>query len=90
MILPVTLNEWLLALLIIVFTIVGVYIILVLIRVVSLLNRAERMISYADRIGAVLQSFEAIPSALVSIIRQLALGFLDKGSKNKKKSSSAE
>jgi hypothetical protein len=85
MILPVTLNEWLLAVLIIIFAIVGVYLILVLIRVVSLLSRVERMVSYADRVGVVLQSFEAIPTALVSVIRQLAMSFLDKGAKNKKK-----
>lgn len=49
------------------------------------MNRVNKMVSYADRVGVVLQSFEAIPSAIVSIIRQVALGFLEKGSKSKKK-----
>lgn len=86
MIFPTAFNDILLAVLIVVFIVVGIYLVLILVRFLSLMNRIDRMVSYADRVGAVLQSFEAIPLALVSIIRQIALGFLDKGGKGKKKS----
>lgn len=84
MIFPTAFNDILLAILLVVYIVAGVYTILILIRLLSLMNRVNKMVSYADRVGVVLQSFEAIPSAIVSIIRQVALGFLEKGSKSKK------
>jgi hypothetical protein len=83
MIFPTAFNDILLAILLVVYIVAGVYAILILIRLLSLMNRVNKMVSYADRVGVVLQSFEAIPSAIVSIIRQVALGFLEKGSKKK-------
>jgi uncharacterized membrane protein len=83
MIFPTAFNDILLAILLVVYIVAGVYTILILIRLLSLMNRVNKMVSYADRVGVVLQSFEAIPSAIVSIIRQVALGFLEKGSKKK-------
>lgn len=84
MVFPTAFNDILLAILLVVYIVAGVYTILILIRLLTLMNRVNKMVSYADRVGAVLQSFEAIPSAIVAIIRQVALGFLEKGSKSKK------
>lgn len=84
---PTTLNDVLFAILITVFIVVGIYLVLILVRILSVMSRLDKIVSYADRIGAVLQSFEAIPMAVASVIRQVALGFLDKkGTKGKKKS----
>ena len=84
MVFPTAFNDILLAILLVVYIVAGVYTILILIRLLTLMNRVNKMVSYADRVGAVLQSFEAIPSAIVAIIRQVALGFLEKDSKSKK------
>jgi len=91
MVFPTSLIDILLAVLLGVFAIVGIYLVIILVRVNSLLARIDKIVSYTDRIGAVLQSFEAIPMALVSVIRQIALAFLDRGtSKSKKKKPSSD
>lgn len=88
MVFPTSLIDILLAVLLGVFTVVGIYLVMILVRVNSLMARIDRMVSYTDRIGVVLQSFEAVPMALVSIIKQIATSFFDGGTtKSKKKKS---
>lgn len=71
-----------------VFIVVGIYLIIILVRVNSVLRRIDTIISYTDRIGALIQSFEAIPAALVVIIQQLAGVVLGKVKARKKRASS--
>jgi uncharacterized membrane protein len=87
---PNTLTDILIAVLIAVFIVVGVYLVLILMRMLSVMNRFDKIVSYADRIGAVLQSFEAVPLAIVSVIRQVAVRFLDRGNHKAKKKSSSD